>query len=75
MLIFLKKHRGIFSFIAGALVTYGIFWWFTPALSTDLNSIKSFNDCSLAGFTVYQNSDEQKICVLPNGRYFTSNYM
>lgn len=71
----IKKHKAIMSFLAGiflgAIVTYGIMWWLTPELSTDLNTIRSFDDCSLAGFAIYQNAEDEMTCVLPNGKHFT----
>jgi hypothetical protein len=72
---FLKKRKVILSFVIGvllgSLLTYGIFWWFTPELSIDQNSIHSFDECSLAGFTTYKNAYDEITCVLPNGKYFT----
>jgi hypothetical protein len=71
---FIKKHKVIFSFVAGvllgSLLIYGGFWWFTPELSIDQNSIHTFDDCSLAGFTTYQSADNELTCVLPNGKHF-----
>jgi hypothetical protein len=71
----IKKHKAVLSLVAGillgTLLTVGVFWWFTPELSIDQNSIRTFDECSLAGFTTYQNADDELTCVLPNGKHFT----
>jgi len=76
---FIKKHKVLFSFVTGillgSLLTYGAFWWFTPELTTDPNSVRSFDECSLEGFATYQNADNELTCVLPNGKYFTHTMM
>lgn len=76
---FLKAHKVLISFLSGALlsflITYGLFWWFTPEMSTDMNSLRSFDDCSLAGFATYKSAENELTCVLPNGNHFSTRHL
>jgi hypothetical protein len=70
----IKKHKFVSGIILGILVgficTYGYFWATIPEMTTDPNSVKSFDICSSEGFTTFYSAENEMTCVLPNGKHF-----
>jgi len=75
----IKKHKFVFGIISGMLIgfifTYGYFWATIPEMTTDPNSVQSFDICSTEGFTTYYSADNEMTCVLPNGKHFVHRLM